>query len=63
MLGRGQVAGQDHLHRHQAVESLLPRLVDHAHPAAPDLLEQLILAEMPRRLIQGLGRRGAFGGR
>ncbi len=40
------MAGQDHLQRHRAVEPLLPRLVDHAHPAAADLADQLIRAEI-----------------
>ena len=36
VLRRGQMRGQDHLHGHDAVERLLPRLVDHAHAAAAD---------------------------
>ena len=50
MLGRGQVAGQDHLHGDRAVEVLLPCLVDHAHAAAADLAQQLVGAEIARQL-------------
>ena len=52
-LGRGQVAGQDHLHGHGAVEALLPGLVDHAHPAPADLADQLVRAEIPRQFAGG----------
>ena len=42
------MAGQDHFERDRAVEPLLPRLVDHAHPAAADLTDQLVRAEIAR---------------
>ena len=44
LLGAGVAAGQDHLQRHQAVEPHLPGLVDDAHPAPPDLFEDLVPA-------------------
>ena len=53
-LGRGQVAGQDHLYGHGAIEPFLPRLVDHAHAAPADLADQFVRAEIPRQFA---GRR------
>ena len=42
-LGRaGVAAGQDHLERHLAIEADVPRPVDHAHPAATELLHDLV---------------------
>ena len=41
----GQLPGQDHLQRHDPVQLHLPGLVNHAHPAAGDLLDQLVVAE------------------
>ena len=68
-LGRGQVAGQDHLHRHRAIEALLPGLVDHAHAAAADLADQFVGPEVARQRADGrltpaagLAKRG-FSGR
>jgi hypothetical protein len=42
---RSEVASQDHLQGHDAVEADLPSLVDNAHAAAGDLFEQLVIAE------------------
>ena len=47
LLVRCQVAGQDHLEGDRAAEALLPRQVDHAHPAAGDLPDHRIIAERP----------------
>ncbi len=67
---RRQLAGQDHLQRHDAVEAHLPGLEDHAHAAAGDLLEDLVVAEVTHvvaerrhavgRAVRAHGRR--FGG-
>ena len=35
----GQFAGEDHLHRDDAVEADLTRLVDHPHAAAGDFFQ------------------------
>ena len=43
---RRQLAGQDHLQRHDAVEADLPRLEHDAHAAARDLLQDLVVAEV-----------------
>ena len=48
LVGRGVRPGQDHLQRDQAVEPDVPGLVDHAHAAPADLLEELI-ADRPGR--------------
>jgi hypothetical protein len=65
-----QLAREDHLERHDAVKALLPRLVDHAHAAAGDLLQQVVASKRPRdyrRLaVEGLshvrvGRNGGGG--
>ena len=46
-IGRaGEPAGQDHLQGHHTVQADLPRLVDDPHPAAGDLLKQLVVAEV-----------------
>jgi hypothetical protein len=37
-VGRGQLAGEDHLHGHHPAQAELPRLEHHAHAAAGDLL-------------------------
>ena len=50
VLGRGQVRGEDHFHGHDAVQGLLPRLVDHSHPATADLRQQFVGAEIAGRL-------------
>ena len=42
----GEVAGEDHLERHRAVERHLPRLVDDPHAAPGDLLQQFVVAEV-----------------
>ena len=45
----GQLAGQDHLEGDDAIEADLPGLVDDAHAAAGDLLQQLVVAEIAHR--------------
>ncbi len=45
----GELAGEDHLERDRPVEAGLPRLEDHAHAAAGDLREQLVIAEVANR--------------
>jgi len=40
-----QRSGQNHLHRHDASEFSLPGLVNHAHAAPRNLLQQIVLAE------------------
>ena len=57
-LGRSEVAGQDHLDGHRAVEPFLPGLVDDAHAAAADLADQLVRAEIARQLPPVQGWRG-----
>ena len=42
----GELAGEDHLEGDDAVEADLPGLVDDAHAAAGDLLQQLVVAEV-----------------
>ena len=70
---RCQVRGQDHLDRHDAVECLLPRLVDHAHPAPADFFQDLIRAKVAGQVllfgeqrieigIRARGRRETFQG-
>ena len=54
-LGRSQMAGQDHLDGHRAVEPLLPGLVDHAHAAAADLADQLVRPEIARQFAPRCG--------
>ena len=44
-IGRGKLGREDHLHRHLPAEINLPRTIDHAHPAAAQLGEQLVAAE------------------
>jgi hypothetical protein len=44
--GGSELAGQDHLEGDETVEAHLPRLVDNAHAAAGDLLQQLVVAEI-----------------
>ena len=46
VVGRGELTGEDHLQGHDAVEAHLPGLVDDAHAAAGDLLQQLVVAEV-----------------
>ena len=43
-LGR-ELAGEDHLHRHEAIQADLPGFVHHPHAAAGDLFEQLVIAK------------------
>ena len=53
-----QPSGQNHFHRHDAVEIHLPRLPDHAHAAARDLLQQFVIAKVTNART---GRRRRFG--
>ena len=46
--GIGQLARQNHFYRHNAVETHLPGLVDHAHSASSDFLQQLVIAEVAK---------------
>lgn len=43
----------DHLQGHSTFEAELPRLVHYAHTAAPDLAQQLVVAEVPHTLRRG----------
>ena len=42
----GELPGEDHLERDFAVEAYLPGLEDHAHAAARDLADDLVVAEV-----------------
>ena len=42
----GQRPLEDHLHRDDAVQADLPGLIDDAHAASGDLVEQLVVAEV-----------------
>src|SRR5581483_3581719 len=55
-LAAGMAAGENHLERHQAIEAELPRLVDHAHAAAAQFLENLVTRD---DAPAGAGRRTA----
>jgi hypothetical protein len=46
---RGEPSAEDHLERHLAPEPILPGSPDDSHPAARDLLDQLVSAETARR--------------
>ena len=41
-----EVARQNELHRHDAVEAALPRAIHDTHAAAGDFLQQLVIAEI-----------------
>ncbi len=56
--GRGQAAGQDHLEGDKTVQTDLPGLVDHAHGAAGDFLDQFVIAEIAQG---GAGGRRSHG--
>src|SRR2546429_1839600 len=43
--------GQNHLYRDDALEIEMPRAIDHAHPAAGNLFEKLVVGEVPNLLI------------
>ena len=47
LLFAGELARQDHLERHDPVQADLARLVDHAHAAAGDFLQQFVIAKAP----------------
>ena len=61
-LGRRQVAGLNHLQRHDAVQADLPRAINHPHAASRQLGENLVVAEeagaQPARNRGLVGRRG-----
>jgi hypothetical protein len=46
-----QMAAENHLHSDRAIGPFLPSPVHHAHAAAGDLVEQLIVAEIDVKLI------------
>jgi hypothetical protein len=48
-LRAGEPTAQHHLQRHHAVEAFLPRLVDHSHPAAPDLFQDFVIGKALRQ--------------
>src|SRR5205809_7257634 len=50
LLGR-ELPSQNHLHRDNALECKMPRAINHAHPAAGNLFEQFVIAEVPSLLI------------
>ncbi len=50
-----ELPGQNHLHRDNALELKMPRAIDHAHPAAGNLFEQFVIAEVPGRPIFDFG--------
>jgi hypothetical protein len=53
-LGEGRVAAglrRQDLHRNQAVQTLLPRLVDRAHAAAAEKFDNLQLRELGRKFL------------
>ena len=58
-----QLTGQNHLQGHQAMEAHLPRLIDHAHAAAGDLLQQLVIAEIANLGFRHCGRCAVGGNR
>jgi hypothetical protein len=43
----GKLTRTNHLHRHRAVQGHLPGLVDHAHPALRDFLDELVVTKTP----------------
>jgi hypothetical protein len=48
VIGPGELAGPDHLHGHEPIQTPLPAAPDHAHAARADLLQQLVVAKDPR---------------
>ena len=44
-----ELPGQNHFQRHDAPKASLPGAIDHAHPAAGNLFEQFVVAEVPNR--------------
>jgi hypothetical protein len=46
LLRGGQVAGQDHLERHDPVQALFPGAVNDAHAAASNLLKEYVISEV-----------------
>jgi hypothetical protein len=57
----GELSGEDHLQRYDAVEAALPRFVDDAHAAAGDFLQQLVVAEIGDGAERTVGHRVAGG--
>ena len=49
LLRRGQkLARQHHFQGDEPVEPPVPRLVHHPHPSAPDLLQDVVVGDLPR---------------
>ena len=68
VVGRSELAAQDHLQRHRAFQALLASFVDHAHAAAGNLAEQFVVAEITdpvddRRLAAGPPNHGRWSAR
>ncbi len=53
---RSQLARENHLHRDDAIERHLPGLEHHAHAAAGDLFQQLVVAKIAERADLAVGR-------
>lgn len=45
----GKLPGQNHFHRHDPVETDLPRAIHHAHPSARDFIKQFVISEISQR--------------
>ena len=60
LIGGGQGPKKNHFYRHQSVQTNLPRLVNHAHTAASDFLQKLVIAKSCRRGIKGIGVEAVF---
>src|SRR5881398_1308034 len=54
---------QNHLHRDNALELKMPRAIDHAHPAAGNLFEQFVIAEVLNLLIFDFRRENRLTGK
>ncbi len=56
----GQLTGEDHLHRDQAIETDLAGFPDHAHSPAGDFFDEFIVAEVTQdfRITRSTGNRG-----
>src|SRR5438093_13403090 len=46
-----ELPGQNHFHSDNALELKMPRAIDHAHPAAGNLFEKFVVAEVANLLI------------
>ena len=54
---RGQLPGQNHLHRDRAVQRRLPRLEDDPHSTAGNFLKQFVIAEVAKHSIGAICRK------